>query len=341
MRRTFLGTLGVLALLVSGARAQVIYVGPGSTVEGDYLRGLGIAAYGEGVFNQATAVANSINADTMIRWNEYVSAVVKNENREAAEHRALLRTRRNAGYEKVRRRILDTPHERDVQNGDTLNALMDELKDPRHDESSFRFNAVPLPVDIVRKIPFKIDAQGQRFSMERISTRGNGKWPVALQDPRFAVERRGYERALDNALEQQIEGKMSLDAIAKVEVAAEDLSRKLERVVPPSGERLFIESRDRIKELKETAGLLKSLKIQLALGELDRYSGTTVHDLKMFMEKYKLTFDSARTPEEPGAATSSGAARKKKTLLKPPPINQYAPKPFGMKPPGGIRPGTK
>jgi hypothetical protein len=44
--------------------------------------------------------------------------------------------------------------------------------------------------------------------------------------------------------------------------------------------------------------LLKSHQIELVIGELDVYSGTTVRDLLAFMEKYKLGFADAQTPWE-------------------------------------------
>ncbi len=34
------------------------------------------------------------------------------------------------------------------------------------------------------------------------------------------------------------------------------------------------------------------------IGELDKYSGTTVNDLKVFMREHHLRFAGARTPEE-------------------------------------------
>ena len=70
----------VLAGSAAGARAQ--WIGPGSTPQGDYLRGAGIAAMGMGIYNEKTAIANSINLDTMIRWNEYMAAVANEQRRE-------------------------------------------------------------------------------------------------------------------------------------------------------------------------------------------------------------------------------------------------------------------
>ena len=69
MSRRILGALLIVSLT---GTAQAQYIGAGSTPAGDYLRGVGIAAYGMGIYNERTAVANSINTETFIRWNEYV-----------------------------------------------------------------------------------------------------------------------------------------------------------------------------------------------------------------------------------------------------------------------------
>ena len=44
--------------------------------------------------------------------------------------------------------------------------------------------------------------------------------------------------------------------------------------------------------------LLKTAKIERAIGEIDKYSGTTINDLKMFMQSHNLRFAAAKTPEE-------------------------------------------
>ena len=87
MTRALILTLALLVLTGPSALAQFNFVGPGSTAEGDYLRGVGVAAFGMGVYNQQTAVANSINADTAMRVNEYIYAALMNENKMNAEHR--------------------------------------------------------------------------------------------------------------------------------------------------------------------------------------------------------------------------------------------------------------
>ena len=60
-----------------------------STVGGDMARGMGVFAAGAGIYNKQTAVADSINADTLMRWNEYVytSQQIRNDRFRARQMR--------------------------------------------------------------------------------------------------------------------------------------------------------------------------------------------------------------------------------------------------------------
>ncbi len=296
MPRSILGILLIPILLGTPARAQ--YIGPGSTVGGDYLRGVGIEAMGMGVYNLRTAQANSINTDTFIRWNEYIWNVAKNENKECAEHRAAMLAQHKAAYNAIQKRYIDNPEDLDLMTGNALNAMLEQLDDPKISESSLRYAEVPLPVNVVRRIPFKLGEKNEKFSMSRLSIKSKGKLPVAFQDDRFVRELRIYERALDKALEQAIDGKMQMPAIEAVEKAVDGLWSRLNEVIRPSNDRAYIEAKVRLEELGKTARLLKTQKVEQALGEIDRYSGTTVNDLRLFMQRHNLQFAPAENPDE-------------------------------------------
>ena len=298
MYRTFVA--GVLALAAIGASARAQFIGAGSTPAGDYLRGAGIAAWGMGLFNLNTAQAESINTDTFIRWNEYLAAVAKQQTRDYLARIMADATKRKEFYKQHRQQILESPEARDVETGDALNAVLQQLLDSKIGDSTLRAAEyqVPLSVDMIRHIPFKLDEKGEKFSMDRLSLKGKGKWSVALQDDKFQYVKKAYERALDKALEQAIDGKMQIPAIDEVEAKADDMYRRLDEVGVPSNHRLYIEARERLNELKSTVRLLKTEKIERAIGEIDKYSGTTINDLRIFMMSHHLRFAAAKTPEE-------------------------------------------
>jgi hypothetical protein len=292
MPRRILGAF--LALLAVGAPARAQYIGAGSTMQGDYLRGVGIAAYGMGIYNERTAVANQINTETFIRWNEYVDAVMRTEAREAYERRAA----RRAHYDELHKRRRENPNDLEVLKGDALNDVLKQLLDPQISESSFRYAEVALPVDLVRQIPFMLAEKNVKFSISRLVLKGKAKWPVAFQDPRFASYIRSYDTALDNALEQAIDGKMTKQAIAAVEAAVDALWRKLNAEFPPSQDKRYLEAKERLEELGRSVELLKIHQVEVAIGEIDQYSGTTVNDLRLFMQRHNLLFAPARTQDE-------------------------------------------
>lgn len=299
MKRSLFSTLLVLALGTAPAHAQFNFVGPGSTLQGDYLRGVGVAAFGEGIYNQQTAVANAINTDTTMRLNEYIYACFLNGAKRYRDLQAAQAAREKDLFGRIQDRIMKSPEARDVQKGDALNLLLERLNGPAISESALRYESIPLSVEDVKRIPFKLAEKGVKsFSMRRLTAKGSKHLPVAFQDDRYAVAIRGYELALDNALEQQYKGRMQDSAINGLEQAVDALEFRLKEVHGVSADRRYIEARDRLKEMRETVEMLKTLKIEQALGALDRYSGTTVNDLRVFMRNHDLQFADATTPEE-------------------------------------------
>ena len=190
--RMFLATLSVLALFESSTQAQIIF--PGSTPEGDYLRGVGLAAWGMGLYNLETAQAESINLDTSIRWNEYLAAVAAESTRAYVARKRAAATEEKEFYKRNRERIKTNPEVREVANGEALNRILEELQNPNLTDSVFRSERmqVPLPADLVRHILFSLAEKGQQFSMARLTLKGKGNWSVAFQDKQFDYVKRAY-----------------------------------------------------------------------------------------------------------------------------------------------------
>jgi hypothetical protein len=296
MRR--LSSIGLLALTLMASEARPQYIGGGSTPQGDYLRGLGIAASGLGSFNRDTAIANSINTDSNIRIDNYIRRSLSQDRVNSAQIAREQQEKVKANYEAIMNRIRENPQPRDIMTGDALNSVLGELNAPTIQSSVFRSALVALPASQVRRIPFRYDQLGMIFSMQRLSPRGKGKWAVAFQDDRFAPERKAFEQAVDIALEQMIEGKMTPEAIAGYRDAVNGLVGKLERLYKPGIDQRYPAARQQIREMERTSKLLERTQIQVILAELDQYTGTTVNDLRLFMNKHSLRFSSAETPEE-------------------------------------------
>ena len=96
--------------------------GWGATPQGSIAQGLGYFAMGAGIYNVDTAVARSINVDTVIRWNQYVYLSQQEATREYfARRNAEIAKDKNA-YNALLKRIQENPTAHDVENGDALNA---------------------------------------------------------------------------------------------------------------------------------------------------------------------------------------------------------------------------
>ncbi len=300
-----IGTFLALMILVgTHARAQFLggsysWIAPGSTAEGDYLRGLGIAAQGIGFLELSNAQATSINLDSWIRLDLYIGAVADYEARMHAARLQANAQRAKENHAKIQQRLKENPEARDVDNGSALNSLLEELNAGKYQDSAQGFIDVPMPVDVIRQIPFKLPEKGVKsFSIQRLTAKGRSKWPVGMQDDRlFAYERKAYEEALDQVLEQHVAGRVEKSSIDRLDATVKDLQSKLERVYPPTDKR-SVDGRERIRQLQDTVEMLRWTKIQLALTELDHYAGQTVNDLRIFMRKHNLQFSSGSTPEE-------------------------------------------
>src|SRR3954447_646886 len=162
--RRVLGIAIVLAPAAGESRAQYYegygpygwggWGGGGGTVQGDFARGLGFYNMGAGIYNKETAEANSINADTIMRWNEFMFLSQQEANRREYLRRERLVHRDAKSGDATYQRILKTPTDRDIENGDALNAILTQLNDPRIHSASLRLLKTPIPAKVIKEIPF-------------------------------------------------------------------------------------------------------------------------------------------------------------------------------------------
>jgi hypothetical protein len=288
--------MAVLAGLGACAWAQpFVWLGAGSTFHGDYFRGLGVAAWGIGVGNYYDAMANRVNTETGILLNEYIWSSLTREAEENAAHRKAVWERHLSDYKKIRERILNSPENGDVLDGNALNALLEQLQRPDISDSTFKAYQVPLDPDFVRRIPFKLAEKQEVISMSRLALKSTKKWVVEFQDPRYDNARATYQRAVDAALDLAIDGKMTEAALQTLKNAVERLESRLRRDID---QRLFEEANRQMKSISATIRLFETHPVQQVLGDIDKEPVTNVFELKVFMQKHKISFAPAQTPDE-------------------------------------------
>jgi hypothetical protein len=301
-----IGPAAIACLLLMGGRAWGQFVlNPDSTPQGDYLRGVGFALTGLGQFNAGlgqynveTARAEQIQVESFITLNKYLLEVTDAERARQARIRAKRKADILLRQAEQRERILNAPEEFDIRVGDALNASIGRLTSGAVHPSIFRDTPVPLAADVVRRLPFTLSEEGATLSLPRMLHRGIGAWPVAFQGDQFAAERDAYDRAISDAIDQQIEGKVTLEVIDRAEEAVGALRRRLDRVVDPTDRALYFPAFNHLLGLEKSVELFKSHKIEAVVADLDTYQGTTVQELVMFMIKHKVAFAPAERPEE-------------------------------------------
>ena len=269
--------------------------GGGHTVDGDIARGLGAYAAGEGVYNQQTAVANSINTDTVMRFNEYVYQGQMETNRRYYERRAINDKQRRDASDAIRKRVVENPETGDILNGDALNAVLDQVTDPKMGSSTLRMAKTMIPASAIKQIAFTYASEGVTFSLAQIS--GEDNWPLALKGKGYAAEREAYMNALGDARKKNDNGELSSDEILKVRSSLRALRDKVERN-PPTEKSDVIETNRYLRGLAGFAKMLEKPSIDRPLAELDKIKEATVGDLLAFMSSFNLRFGPATTAQQ-------------------------------------------
>jgi hypothetical protein len=293
--------IGLLALSPAPALAQWGYPagygsygwgGWGSTPQSALARGLGYFNLGRGAYNEETAVARSINTDTVTRWNQYmylshVAAANRYHARLQAEKYHINRLRAE-----IHDQLRNHPSNRDITDGDALDVLLDELLDTSVGGSSLGQIRTPIKPEIIQEIPFKFASEGMTICLDQMTL--NETWPLALRVEAFRPEREGLRKAILTALEEDKEGDLEPKTIEAVAAAIDRLRLKFQELVPQSSPE-YVPAHDAIKAIAGITKMLYSPKVEEILAELEKYQGTTLGELLSFMQAFNLRFAAANS----------------------------------------------
>ena len=292
-----------LALAGSDVRAQWNYNwggwgGGASTVQGDIAHGMGVFAAGAGQFNQQTAVANSINANTTMRVNQYMFAAQQEANQRQYVRTARRIGRANATASDTANRLRNNPDQGDVDRGDALNVLLDDLTAPAlMQSSSLRLAGSELDAALVSEIPFRNAAEAVTICLDQLTD--PNRFPKFLRSEALTNEREAFVTAVHDARTQAREqGELTSEAVTRVQETGKALYAKAQS---PSISALPTERNEALSYLKGMAALAKmaanSDTLQ-ALRELKKIQTTHVANLIAFMHAYNLRFGPADSPQQ-------------------------------------------
>lgn len=296
--RLAFGMMALLALTTGEARAQYGWGGwgggGGGTVQGDIARGAGYYNIGAGVFNEKTAVANSINTDTVMRWNNYLYLSQKEANRREYLRMARRQKRDSDSGKHVYERIRDTPEPHDIETGDALNVVLDQVTDPRIHSSALRLATTPLNAKTVREIPFENASEAVTISLHQLTAKD---WPLVLRGAEFAADRTAYQQAIARALQEDVDddGSIAPETLRQIDAVVARLHARLGSVPPAARDKEFAKAMSYVKALAGMSRMLRSPEIEKVLAELEKIDKTTLGSLLGFMHNYNLRFGPATT----------------------------------------------
>ncbi len=266
------------------------------TAQGNIARGLGYYNMGAGVYNEDTAVANAVNANAVMRWNQYLYQSQLEQNRREQQRLARRKDRVAESVDAIAKRLRDNPSPEDVADGAALNVVLDDLTDPRIHGSALRLATTPIKGSTIRSIPFNDASEAVTISMNQLVAKDEA-WPPALRDDAFRAEREAYRQAVAAAMKEDEEGEISprtlrdiRNAVAAVRVKANKSIRK------PSPD--SIQAQQYVQALAGMTRMLENPKIEPVLNELEKIENTTVGNLLGFMHTFNLRFGQATTPAQ-------------------------------------------
>jgi hypothetical protein len=250
---------------------------------------------GAGVYNLDTAQARSINANTAMRYNDYVAQVT---NESAYMHAAKVHKefeRDKSLYDAHQRQLRENPGKVEIENGDALNAAVTDLSDPRLGSSALRAAKVPVPASLIAEVPF-INAS-ERVTLMMDQLRASVKWPEVFEEERFANDKKTFDALVARMRKEASEGEIPAKTLREAKGFVNALSAKLEA-------QPLKDPDDQKEALKFTTactfllGLLEKPDISPALLELRKVQDTMVGNLLGFMHVYNLRFGAATTNKE-------------------------------------------
>jgi hypothetical protein len=291
----------VVIALISAGTARALDWGWGGwggwvdTPEGALARGMGQYYEGLGVLNKKTAMADAINVDTMIRWNEYMyDAHLEATRRMVASRRANSQRVRTARSE-ILRELEENPSSRDVENGNALNAAVTQLSDPRISTSALRTASTPIEASTIRDIPFRNASEAVTIVLSQVKE--VTRWPAVLEGARFAAEKSAFDDIVDTALKEDEEGDISPATLRRAHELVRGLRDKLtatplETVSASQAARRFLQT------LGGLVRMLEAPDTSEAFNQLRMVKSTSLGNLIAFMQVFNLRFGAATTPAQ-------------------------------------------
>ena len=300
MRRALLLGL-ILSISAVSAQASTVATAAGAAgaaesarPQGSMMRGAGVAAAGAGAYNQQTAVARSINANTAMQVNQYMYEVNKNNAKYFYTRSANKQKEESSTGEAIYKRLHDNPSGHDIHTGDALNVVLDELTnpdvytagdrrgDPAHRQPARQEHRVRVRRQHDRDQP----GRPQRCDADERLRPDYATTPTSRARSRLWLPRSAGDRG---------QGQVSAETLANCRVAIKALKDKVDSLLP-QGAPNRLEADNYLKALFGLSKMLETPSVDQYLTGLNKVDSTTLGHLIAFMHTFNLRFGAAKTP---------------------------------------------
>lgn len=270
----------------------------GSTVGGDIARGLGSFMAGAGVYEQQNAIATSINADTIMRWNQYIYMSQMEANRVNAVRDAARTKKSKKAYEDLQKRIRENPEKSDIESGSALNAIVEDLSDPRIYLSGLKAAKASAPGEVVRNIPFQYARGGITTSFDNLTKGGP---PKALLGAEFTAEVTAIKAAGAKLREEMKDGGEPSEASIAALVKAIEAARSKAQTTLPKGSPQTTEADRFLKALLGLADMMRTPHFDILLAGVEKRPEVSLDQVITFMKLFSLRFGKATSVKQRAA----------------------------------------
>jgi hypothetical protein len=250
---------------------------------------------GAGIYNLKTALAESIDADTAMRFNDYVAQVTRESARIHAARLDQRLARNRSLYAARQKELRDNPSRRDIENGDALNAAVADLSDPRLGSAAMRAAKAPIPASLIAEVPFLNAAE--RVTLMLQDLRGSVMWSDVFEGDRFDADKKTFDDLVTRMRNEAYEGDLSPAIMREARGFLKDLHAKLEAqpLKDPAHQK---EAQRFLTACTLMLDLLEKPNIGPALVELGKIQNTMLGNLLGFMNAYNLRFGPATTARQ-------------------------------------------
>ncbi len=259
-----------------GRYGQYGYSPYGNDPGAGYMAGFGAYARGRGAYLVDEANARSINADTMLKWNNALRA-----------RQAALKAEEDKQKAKDDVERKERAEERNLENGSKLNDLLTTIYVDDPSASKSRKSRTPLASSVLREIPFEWDTEAITICIDQMTAEGS--LPFALRDSAYSAERANLRKVVEHAIKEDVKGDVSYDTKKDVFDAIKRFRAKFKQVVDDSDPG-YEAAEEYFVTLGSLTKLLGDSNMRAILTELAGRPEVPVGELIAFMHAFNLRF---------------------------------------------------